>query len=317
VVETFQWTVTAEDDGLRLDAFLARHLSMFSRRERAALIASRHVQVNGRSAAKGDFLRSHDQVKARVATELIPSPSLPVGVLYADASIVVINKPAGIASVALRHTDTQTVANFLTAHFPDTGTASSRQLEAGLVHRLDTDTSGILVAARTPEAYTVLRKQFRQRLVGKDYLALVEGQLTAAGCIVLPLAPTEHHRPRMRVVAPGHGQEAITEYTPVEHFTRHTLVRLSIKTGVRHQIRAHLAALNHPIVGDRLYGVADALAPRLCLHAETLTFRHPLTGESVSYTSIMPEDFSTVLEQLRYPTTYRREHVQKKEQKIS
>ncbi len=309
VVESLHWTVAAEDEGLRLDAFLARRLTTFSRRERAALIAAQQVQVNGRPAAKGTSLHIHDRVTAQITAEPTPSPSLPIDILYADASLIIVNKPAGIPSVALRHTDTQTVANFLIAHFPDTTLAGPRRLEAGLVHRLDTGTSGVLIAARTPAAYAAVREQFRQRLVGKDYLALVEGQLPTPGCIALPLAPTERHGRRMRVVAPGQGQEALTAYTPVERFSQHTLIHLSIKTGVRHQIRAHLAALGYPIVGDHLYGAA-AFAPRLCLHAAALTVRHPATGEVIRHTSDMPKDFSTILAQLRNPAARRRAHKQ-------
>ena len=171
------------------------------------------------------------------------------------------------------------MANFLLVRFPETATASPHSLEAGIVHRLDTSTSGLLLAARTPYVYGALREQFASHAIDKRYLALVEGRLRVKGQRVSVLVPEGRHRQRMKETTSGPGQEARTFYTPVEQLPRHTLVRLTITTGVRHQIRVHLAALGHPIVGDALYGSTQRAA-RLCLHAETLTFTHPLTGQA-------------------------------------
>lgn len=228
------------------------------------------------------------------------SPSIPpVTVEYSDASIILVNKPPGLHSVALRQTDTQTVANFLLTRFPETAKAGARPLEAGLVHRLDAETSGLLLAARTPAAYTALREQFRVRSVGKQYLAIVKGILTGQGCVTSPLEPTGPRGHHMRLSTSNRGQETFTRYWSVECLPHYTIVRLMISTGVRHQIRVHLATLGYPIVGDRAYGEADHFAGRLCLHAETLTFCHPTTGLQFNYTSPPPEDFSAVLSQLR------------------
>jgi 23S rRNA pseudouridine1911/1915/1917 synthase len=187
-------------------------------------------------------------------------------------------------SVAVRHIDTHTVANFLTTHFPETTMAGARPLDAGLVHRLDTETSGLLLAARTPDAYAALREQFRDRTVGKDYIAVVEGQLKTKGKITLALAPKGAHGRRMHTNTRCQGQTAITFYTPVEHYPAHTVVRVKILTGVRHQIRAHLASLGHPIVGDSVYGAQNAQGKPSTASAsmpETLTFRHPTTGQTM------------------------------------
>jgi 23S rRNA pseudouridine1911/1915/1917 synthase len=299
VEDVLQWEVASDEDALRLDAFLARRLTMLSRRERAALIAERRVLLNNRPAPKGAAVHAHDLVTAHVVIRLAPTPTALIIIVHADADVVVVNKLAGTPSVALRHSDLHTVANFLIGHFPETAAAGPHPLEAGLVHRLDTDTSGLLLAARTPAAYAALREQFRQRTVEKYYLALVEGILAHKGEISLALEPTGPQGRRMHPVAPGQGQPALTLYQPEEQMPAHTLVRVTLVTGVRHQIRAHLAVLGHPIVGDTLYGQAGQTPSRLCLHAETLSFHHPGTGQKMRLTSPPPEDFTAVLEQVR------------------
>ncbi|MBI3250053.1 MAG: RluA family pseudouridine synthase [Deltaproteobacteria bacterium] len=294
-----QWTVAIEEEGLRLDAFLSHHLSGFSRRERVELVRQDRVRVNGRSSVKGAIVRSQDIVTAALTPALAPNPTLPVSLLHVASEFVILDKPEGMPSVALRHSETRTVANFLLAHFPEMAQIGPRRLEVGLLHRLDTNTSGIMVAARTLSAYVGLQAQFRQRTVTKNYLAIVEGNLGRKGRVALPLTPTGPHGHHMRPDKTGQGQDAITLYAPVEYFSRHTLVRLSIVTGVRHQIRAHLAALGHPIVGDVAYGAGGETAPRLCLHAETLEFSHPTTGKRMRCTSPVPENLVAFLERLR------------------
>jgi 23S rRNA pseudouridine1911/1915/1917 synthase len=300
VLATSHWTVASEEDGVRLDVFLARHLSSFSRRERATLIARQQVLLNGRPAVKSATVRANDRVSVRTSFALAPQPDLPVHLVYADDILVVVSKPSGMPSLALRHTDSGTVANFLLAHFPETVTAGSRELEAGLVHRLDTDTSGLLIAARTPFAHESLRRQFHNHQVKKEYIALVEGIVPTAGKIAVPLTATGKRGQHVRLATPPNGQQALTLYTPVDQLPKHTLLRVTLVTGARHQIRVHLATIQHPIVGESRYGGrARQVAQRLCLHAETLVFTHPQTGESLRFTSPVPEDFSLVLQRLR------------------
>lgn len=297
---TLQWTVTSSEDGFRLDAFLARRLPSFSRRERTTIIAHRQVLLNGRPSPKGTIVHAEDCVTVTAATELSPQPDLPVHIIYADDALVVVNKPAGMSSLALRHNDVETVVNFLIAHFPETKTASPRQLEAGLIHRLDAATSGLLIAARTPHAYTSLRKQFQEHTVKKKYLALVEGHLTTAGQITFPLIAAEEHGQHMQITTAPQGQQALTLYRPLEQLPQHTLVQVTIVTGVRHQIRVHLAAIQHPVVGDSRYGLSTGgVVTRLCLHAKTLTCLHPVTGQRLHFTSPVPEDFALILQQLQ------------------
>ncbi len=203
MVNTLQWTVAGDEETLRLDAFLARHLPTFSRRERAALIANHQVLLNDRPALKGASLHACDRIIAYITTVLAVPCTLPIAVVYTDAALVVVNKPVGAPSVAIRHTDTNTVANFLTAHFPETAKAGARTLDAGLVHRLDTETSGLLLAARTSHAYAALRQQFRDHTVEKEYIAVVEGQLKTKGRIALALAPKIVHGRIIHTVSRG------------------------------------------------------------------------------------------------------------------
>jgi 23S rRNA pseudouridine1911/1915/1917 synthase len=290
VAEVYQWVVAASEEALRLDAFLTRYLSPLSRREIAELIASGQARVNERPSKKGARVHMGDTITAPAVLPLSANAALAIRVVYIDDALVVLDKAAGIPSVALRHSETDTAANFLAACFPETLTAGPRPLECGLIHRLDTATSGVLLAARTPEAYASLREQFRARTVEKQYLAVVEGCLQSSGQVTFRLAPSGPRGQRMRVVADGQGQAVSTIYIPLATSERRTLLRVTITTGVRHQIRAHLAALGHPIVGDTHYGSPNQ-APRLYLHAETLTFTSPATGQRVHCASPAPQDF--------------------------
>lgn len=298
VNETRQWIVAADQGGLRLEAFLAPTFPSYSRREITELISTGQVFLNGHPTKKGMRVQVGDTVVAPAALPLRPNATLPIKVVYADDTVVVLDKPAGIPSLALRHDEMDTVANFLLACFPDTSAAGSHSLEAGLVHRLDTPTSGLLLAARTPFAYSSLREQFRARTVEKYYLALVEGELRVGGQSTLGLAPAGPHGKRMRAGTTGKTRDGLTTYTPLEIFLGHSLVKIHITTGVRHQIRVHLATLGHPIVGDLDYGVANRAA-RLYLHAEVLSFTHPATNQRIRFASPPPSDFLSLVENLR------------------
>ena len=295
-----QWAVTPNDGTPRLDAFLSARLPSIARREIIEWIANGWVCINNRVSRKGVRVGAEDLVTVSAAHQLRPNPDLAITVSFTDDALIVLDKPAGIPSIALRHDEITTVANFLLARFPETATVSPRSLEAGIVHRLDTATSGLLLVARTPYAYGALCEQFAAHLVDKHYLALVEGHLRAKGQRVSVLVPAGQHRRQMKETTSEPGQEARTFYTPVEQLPRHTLVRVMIPTGVRHQIRIHLAALGHSIVGDVLYGSSEKAA-RLCLHAESLTFTHPLTRKRMYFTSPLPEDFRVAQQQLASP----------------
>jgi 23S rRNA pseudouridine1911/1915/1917 synthase len=278
-----------------------------SRRRTQAAIEAGEVRVNGRRSRKGAVLSSGDRVvledQLAELPALIANPSLPVPILYEDEALVAVNKPAGLAAHALQAADSETIANFLLAHYPEMRGVGAPPLEAGLVHRLDTETSGVMLAARTAAAYAALRQQFRDRTVTKEYLALVAGDVRSAGELRCRLAADQRDRRKVRVVDAAEpaasGRLAITRYEPRQRFGRATLLAVQIVTGERHQIRAQLAAIARPVIGDKLYGSNRTFnAPRHLLHALRLIITHPVSGERLSIAAPLPADFKEWCERL-------------------
>ncbi|HVO25428.1 MAG TPA: RluA family pseudouridine synthase [Candidatus Margulisiibacteriota bacterium] len=292
-------TVPAAASGMRLDAFLAGYAPQCSRRTARRVIADGAVRVNGRRVRKAHVVAEGDAVELPDALyespQLQANPQIVVPVLYEDAALIAIDKPAGMPSHALRADESDTAANFLLARYPELSSVGRTDREAGIVHRLDTDTSGVLLAARTVAAYRALRRQFSARRVGKEYEALVHGDLAVAGVVRNPIAHDRHNRRKMRVCRGPvpRSRPAITRYRPLERFGAYTLVAVEIPTGVTHQIRVHLAWLGHPVVGDRLYGGdrCEHDPSRHLLHARRLTVVHPLTRRRLTLESPRPSDF--------------------------
>ncbi len=287
-------------DGVRLDRFIADHTEAGTRRRTAAIIAAGAVRVNGRAARKGHVLQPGDVVEIDPAALATAPPlaqaDLALPILYEDEALIALAKPSGMPAVALHESDVGTVANFLLAHAPETVSAGRTPLEAGLVHRLDTGTSGVLLAARTAAAWRAVREQFRDRTVEKRYLAWVDGVVARAGTRREPIAH-QPRRPHLMRACPDADQArdlrarpAQTRYQPMDRRGGATLLAIEIASGVRHQIRVHLAAAGHPVCGDTLYGGSPA--PRLMLHATALALIHPLSGARLSLESSPPRDFS-------------------------
>lgn len=290
-------TVPPEHAGARLDSFLSIACGWSRRIAQQAILAGQ-VRINGRRARKGTTLSEGDTVEvadeqAAEAT-LGANAGLAIEVLYEDSQVLALEKPAGVPSLALAADETDTVANFLLARYPETATVGRGPLESGIVHRLDTDTSGILLVARTPEAWDDLRQQFKQRRVEKEYVAVVEGNVSQAAGIDAPMAAHPRDSRRMRLVPPGTegALRASTRYRPLQSGRERSVLAVRIKTGARHQIRAHLAEIGHPIVGDRLYG--NPRQPDLgrhLLHACYLAFDHPTRGDRIEIRSAPPPEF--------------------------
>ena len=256
----------------RLDAFLLRWCPALSRRVARWLIADGLVRVNGRIVPKGTRVLEGDLV-ALPALRLEPEPDLPVRVVHLDERLIAVDKPGGMPSHALDPRQRGTVAGFLAARFPETAELGDA-LSSGLAHRLDTGTSGLLLAARTAESYEALRTAFRSGVVGKRYLALVAGVPAPRSMIDRPLAHDPEDRRRMVPARPGlRAWQARSEVTTLRAAGGRALVEVTLRTGVTHQARVHLALLGCPVLGDALYGGPDAgLAPgRHALHASTLT----------------------------------------------
>lgn len=300
-------TVSAESGALRLDAFMARHVPHCSRRLAQRVIAAGDVRVNGRRVRKAQTMVAGDVVELPDTLydppQLQPNPTLSLPVLYEDAALVAVDKPAGMPSHALRAEETDTAANFLLAQYAELAAVGPTEREAGLVHRLDTDTSGVLLAARSAAAYRVMRRQFSAHQVRKEYVAVVHGDVTAAGTVCNSIAHDRHNRRKMRVcrdTVPG-SRAALTRYQPLNRLGAYTVLALEIPTGVMHQIRVHLASLGHPIVGDHLYGGERCAGdpPQHWLHAAHLTVMHPLTGRPLTVECAPPAAFEAFVAELR------------------
>lgn len=290
--------VPAELGGWRADSALSHLLPGVSRRLVRRWIRAGAVRIDGARITTSVRLRPGQQLVFPAPPDTTPwpapDPSLDLGVLYADEDIIAVDKPAGMPSAARSPYDSQTVANFLLAQAPPLGPPPGPPRDAGLLHRLDNDTSGVLLAARTSLAFDYLRPRFHSRGVRKEYLAVVEGRLATARVITLAVGHDPRDPRRMRVsprnepTPPGF-RPASTRVQPLCVGSEASLVRVAIHAGVRHQIRVHLAAIGHPIRGDRLYGVS-ADAPRLLLHAYRVAFPHPRSGRRLLVEAPVPPE---------------------------
>ena len=287
-----------EEGGMRLDRFLAARTPGRSRARWQADIRAGHVTVNGEPADPDRRLRAGDEVAWRLPPEEPPEEprpeAIPLDLLYEDDAILVLNKPPGLVVHPGAGNPDGTLLNALLHHAPETALLP----RAGLVHRLDKDTSGLLVVAKTESARLDLQRQFKARETKKEYLALVKGIPPDRGVIEEPIGRHPVHRKKMTVRRDG--RPALSRYEVVERFARAALVRVQIETGRTHQIRVHMAHIGHPVLGDPLYGGARGTdAPRQMLHAAALSFSHPHSGERLSFSAPLPDDMVAVLERMR------------------
>jgi 23S rRNA pseudouridine1911/1915/1917 synthase len=300
--------------GRRLDQVLAEVLPEYSRSRIQKWIDAGAVRVNGLAPRARDLVLGGEivELEARLEVETGVAPQrLPLDVVYEDRSMIVINKPAGRVVHPGAGNRDATLQNALLAH----DAKLARVPRAGLVHRIDKDTSGLLVVARTLEAHTVLSEAIAEHSIEREYLAVCVGRMTAGGTVDAPIGRHRTHRLKMTVRRDG--REAITHYRVEERFRGHTLVRVRLETGRTHQIRVHLAHIGYPLIGDPLYGGRPKLPPkatpellatldafrRQALHAETLRLAHPKTAKPMSFTAPLPADMQQLLVALRHDTT--------------
>ncbi|MEK6806362.1 MAG: 23S rRNA pseudouridine(1911/1915/1917) synthase RluD [Pseudomonadota bacterium] len=313
--EALRTSVPEDMAGLRLDVAAARLFPDYSRSklkewmESGALMHNRQRVVRVRDFAKpGDELALI--VPERDAPRGLHAQALPLAVVYEDRAIAVINKPAGLTVHPGAGTPDGTLQNALLHRFPQV-TAVPR---AGLVHRLDKDTTGLLVVALTAAAHTRLTAMMMSREVRREYDALVVGILPAGGTVDAAIGRSPHSRTKMAVMdVPERGRRAVTHYRVAEKFVQHTRLTVQLETGRTHQIRVHLAHLRHPIVGDPAYGgravrngglpaeLRDQLTAfrRQALHARELALEHPTTRKTMSWSAPLPDDFDALLRALR------------------
>lgn len=300
-----QFTVEEQAKDVRLDHFLVTQLPDVSRSQIQKWIKQERVKVNGKAVAKHFFLGVGDVVDVNVVPETAEKqkevPYIPV--LFEDESILVLNKPVGlVVHPPQEQYPYATVVDFLLKHDLAIREVGEDPLRPGIVHRLDKDVSGVLVIAKTAKAFQALKQQFVERTVEKEYQAIVYGvPVQKSGVIKFKIAHSQTKEGKM-AAKPEHeeGREAWTEYTVIQEHKRYALLSVSIKTGRTHQIRAHLAAIDHPVVGDTVYFSKryqpSRFSKRVYLHAYRLAFQHPVTGERVEYITETPSEFAEFLQ---------------------
>ena len=287
----------------RLDRFLQEQIQGLSRSQMQKLIRGGRVLVNGQCVKVGHTLANGDRVwVSRPEPEEMaePEPSTPdPTVLFEDAHILVVDKPAGLVVHRAEGYRGYALADWLLARRPEVARLSGDRERRGIVHRLDRDTSGVMVMAVSEKALVRLQRAFRERRVDKTYLALARGcPFPFEGAIEAPLGRDAADRTKMTVVADG-GRFARSEYAVVAETPRYCALSVRLITGRTHQIRVHLAAIGHPVVGDRVYGHSgDRLAPRQMLHAWRLTLNHPQTGETLTFEAPLPSDLREAMASL-------------------
>lgn len=313
-VEPQLLSIGVEAAGLRLDSFLASHLNEISRTRVQHAIVDGDVLVNERVVKPSYRLRDGDQIEIDLPepppVQLVPE-AIPLNIVYEDDDLIVVNKPAGMVVHPGAGIESGTLADALVYHFNElSGTAGHTR--PGIVHRLDKETSGLLVVAKNNVAHERLSDQFRDRQVFKMYIALVYGRVSKErGEISARIGRSPHNRTRMSVLRGGAGRTAQTIFEVAERYQDFTLLKVQIKTGRTHQIRVHLAHIGHPVVGDATYGggrensirsvaVKRAVQSlgRHFLHSAELALSHPRSGELLRFTSMLPTELAALLVQL-------------------
>jgi 23S rRNA pseudouridine1911/1915/1917 synthase len=296
---TARYRLVVDVAGVRLDKFVGDRCPGLSRTRARKLIEEGFVTVNDRPAKPSFILSVDDKVDVSVPPDspglLSPEP-IPLKIVYEDADLLVIDKPAGLPVHPAPGHPSHTLANAVLAYLP--GLAESAEpLRPGIVHRLDKDTSGLIIVAKNRAAHENLADQFKARSVSKSYIVLVKGKLVPeSGVIEAAIGRDPRNRQRMAVVS--RGREARTDYRVLKYLGGYTLLEIKPRTGRTHQIRVHLAAIGFPVVGDATYGVASPRLSRQFLHASRLGFKLPSTGRPVEFTSPLPPDLEKALSQL-------------------
>ena len=292
-----------ESKNQRLDAFLASSLDGLTRSQATRLIESGEVAVNGRAVSKSYKLAGGEDIAVTLPepepVEAVPQ-DIPLDVVYEDADVIVVNKPSGmVVHPAPGHPD-GTLVNALLYHCAGTLSGVGGALRPGIVHRIDRDTSGLIIAAKNDAAHQYLSAQLADHTLARTYECIVVGKLREdRGTVDAPIARHPTDRKRMAVVAGG--REAVTHWEVIARYPGYTHVRCRLETGRTHQIRVHMAYIGHPILGDTVYGAKKEI-PGLtgqCLHAVGLRFLHPRTHEVVELSCPLPDEFTRMLQKIR------------------
>jgi 23S rRNA pseudouridine1911/1915/1917 synthase len=296
-----RFILIVDEPDIRLDRYVTDRFPELSRTRVQKLIRDGHITVNDSTIKSGIKLETGDRITINIPppapVDLEPE-EIPLKILYEDNDVLVIDKPAGLTVHPAPGHPEHTLVNAILAHLshlPDTGDSQ----RPGIVHRLDKDTSGVMLVARNSAAHENLTDQFKKRSVIKVYNVLVKGHLTPEdGIIEAPVGRDPHRRQRMAVVGESRGREARTSYHVIRYIGEYTLLEVRPETGRTHQIRVHLEAIGYPVAGDRVYGIKTPHLDRQFVHAARLGFKLPSTGDYVEFSAPLPADLEKALKEI-------------------
>lgn len=295
--------ITEENNGERIDKYLSTVIEGKTRSFIQGLIADKAVTVNGKIIKSNYKLKSNDEIVIILPEPIeldVKAENIDLNIVYEDSDVIVINKPKNMVVHPAPGNYTGTLVNGLLYHCKDLSGING-VIRPGIVHRIDKDTTGILVIAKNDEAHNSLAKQFKDHSIKREYYALVEGRFSKeSGTIDKPLGRNKKDRLKMDIVEDG--RRAVTHYEVLEQYDKGvSLIKCTLETGRTHQIRVHMASIGHPLVGDQTYGYKKQKfkIEGQALHAKTLGFIHPTTGEYIEFTSDLPEYFEELIKKLR------------------
>jgi 23S rRNA pseudouridine1911/1915/1917 synthase len=296
---TKHYEFISDVSGIRLDKFVGEKCSELSRTHARQLIDDSLITVNGHTAKPSLKLNTGDKIDITVPPEppaTISAENIPLKIIYEDADLLVVDKPAGMTVHPAPGSPEHTLVNAILNYLPNLA-EDAESLRPGIVHRLDKDTSGLIIVAKNRAAQANLSDQFKARAVSKYYLTLVKGKLTPEkGIIEAAIGRDPRNRQRMAVT--DKGREARTEYRVLKYYGNHTLLEIKPETGRTHQIRVHLAAIGFPVMGDATYGFTSPRLSRQFLHAHKIRFKLPSTGEYKEFESPLPPDLQKTLAEI-------------------
>ena len=294
--------VRKESENKRIDKYLSEVLNGKSRSYIQGLIEKENIKVNNKNIKSNYKLKENDEILISMpeAIELeVVAEDIPLDILYEDNDVIVINKPQGMVVHPAPGNYTKTLVNALLYHCKDLSTING-VIRPGIVHRIDKDTTGVLVVAKNDEAHNFLSSQLQNHSMKREYIALVEGRLKEdTGTINKPIGRNKRDRLKMGIVEDG--KRAVTHYEVLERYKNTTLIKCVLETGRTHQIRVHMASIGHPLVGDEVYGFKKQRfkLKGQVLHAKTLGFIHPKTKEYMEFTTDLPKYYNDLIEKLR------------------